>query len=249
MKKIVLFLLFALVSRATAQTPEEKFRKATELYNQAQYEQAVRLYKEILQAGKTSAALYFNLANAYYKQGQVAPAIYYYEKAQKLDSADPEIQDNKRFAQQMLIDKITPLPQTWFERLTHKVVGLASASGWGVCAILWGVGFVLSFLAYYFVEKILLKRLFFTLMLGMLLFSGGSYLLGRQSQGLQTQPYGILFDKSARVFSEPNTYSKEAFSLHEGTKVEILERLAEWYKIRIADGKTGWIRQESLKEI
>ncbi|MEM6540719.1 MAG: SH3 domain-containing protein, partial [Bacteroidota bacterium] len=34
---------------------------------------------------------------------------------------------------------------------------------------------------------------------------------------------------------------------HEGTKVNVMDTLENWYKIKIADGQTGWIPSESLK--
>ena len=43
--------------------------------------------------------------------------------------------------------------------------------------------------------------------------------------------------------------SEEVFELHEGTRVIILDELDNWKKIKIADGKVGWIDDTELKEI
>jgi SH3-like domain-containing protein len=43
--------------------------------------------------------------------------------------------------------------------------------------------------------------------------------------------------------------SDKIFTLHEGTKVLVLDSVDNWKKIRIADGKIGWISTEEIKII
>ena len=58
---------------------------------------------------------------------------------------------------------------------------------------------------------------------------------------------GIIFSKELSVFSEPNKRNEEIFVLHEGTKVEILDRLTGWEKIRLANGSEGWVIENQIK--
>jgi len=46
----------------------------------------------------------------------------------------------------------------------------------------------------------------------------------------------------------PNIF-KVAFLLHEGAKVEILDEVGDWYKLKIADGRTGWVKKHTLKTL
>ena len=64
------------------------------MYNQGKYAEAIDKYKAILETKNHSAALYFNLANAHYKLNNIAPSIYYYEKALQLAPNDPDIKNN-----------------------------------------------------------------------------------------------------------------------------------------------------------
>ena len=57
----------------------------------------------------------------------------------------------------------------------------------------------------------------------------------------------IVFDNEINVRSEPNARGQNIFTLHEGTKVNVLESLNEFQKIKIADGKEGWLPEESIK--
>ncbi|MGB2050149.1 MAG: SH3 domain-containing protein, partial [Flavobacteriaceae bacterium] len=50
--------------------------------------------------------------------------------------------------------------------------------------------------------------------------------------------------------SEPNLKSETVFILHEGAKIQILESYKkEWSKIKLIDGKSGWLPNEAFKEL
>ena len=57
----------------------------------------------------------------------------------------------------------------------------------------------------------------------------------------------IIFSSSVNVNSAPTEKSKNLFSLHAGTKVTILDNIEDWIKIKIVDGKNGWIKASNCK--
>ena len=59
----------------------------------------------------------------------------------------------------------------------------------------------------------------------------------------------IIFAQQSDVKSAPTNASEISFELHEGTKVELLESLDGWKKIKISDGKIGWIASSDIKEL
>ena len=59
--------------------------------------------------------------------------------------------------------------------------------------------------------------------------------------------YAIVFDEKVSVKSAPLSSGQEVFEIHEGLKISILDEVDVWKKIKLADGKTGWIPSESLK--
>ena len=61
--------------------------------------------------------------------------------------------------------------------------------------------------------------------------------------------YAILFSNRIDVWSEPNQLGELLFSLHEGTKFQIIDDLAEWQKIRIANGSEGWVKNVYLRKL
>ena len=57
----------------------------------------------------------------------------------------------------------------------------------------------------------------------------------------------IIFADEVAISSEPNDTSEEVFKLHSGTKVNVLDSLNDFRKIRLSDGKMGWMRKSDLK--
>ena len=122
MKKIVIPILFLFALSSWSQSFEEQFSTANGLYKDGDFNKAVELYLSIENEGVESADLYFNLGNCYYKMNKVAPSIYYYEKALKLDPIHEDAQFNLAFAKRMTIDLIEELPKTFLQRFSENVI-------------------------------------------------------------------------------------------------------------------------------
>lgn len=99
MKKYILLFIFTFQFALASESIDATFKKANDLYNKGDYEQALQSFESIINQGNESADLYFNIANCYYKLGKVAPSIYNYEKALLLNPDDEAIQTNLSFAQ------------------------------------------------------------------------------------------------------------------------------------------------------
>jgi len=229
---------------------EALFKEANALYNEGKYQDAIDKYTTILDSGQHSAALYFNLGNSHYKINNIAPSIYYYEKALQLSPNDQEIKNNIAFAQNMTIDAIDVIPEGGFSKIIKYITNLASFENWAKLSIVFIILFVILFLIYYFTYSGSKKRLafvgsFLSLFLVILTLS-----LAFKKYNLdQIDRPAIVFAKEAQVKSEPNLRSSEAFKLHEGTKVQILDTVNNWKKVKLTDGKSGWISNEDIKEL
>ena len=67
-KIVLIFVIgFSMLSEARAQKPEDLLTKANSLYNENAYDSALALYEDIVEQGYSSATLYYNLGNTYYK--------------------------------------------------------------------------------------------------------------------------------------------------------------------------------------
>lgn len=243
----IFILLFPFI--AFAQN-ENLFDQGKEQYKNGKYQEAVSSWMQILDKGEHSAALYFNIGNAQYKMNQIGPSIYYYEKALQLSPNDEDIQNNLAFAENARIDSIEPLPKTIFSKWYESIADVFSFNGWAVIAVLFSLLFVALFLLYHFSYTERRKRLLFASSMFAGLFLLGALIMAflTYSDFSENQP-AIIFASEIEVKTEPSMGSNSAFTLHEGTKVQIIAQDGNWYRIALEDGKDGWIPASDLKQL
>ncbi|WP_339751382.1 tetratricopeptide repeat protein [uncultured Winogradskyella sp.] len=226
----------------------DAFEQANTLYNDGKYAEAIDTYESVLNSDVHSAELYFNLGNANYKLNNIAPAIYYYEKALQLSPNDKDIENNLAFAQNMTIDAIEKVPQVGFSRIINNIVIYFNTDIWAKFAIVFVFVFVLLFLMYHFSYSTSRKRVAFVVSILSLFLACFSVVMAFQKEHLdKIDNPAIVFTQESRVKSEANQQSEEVFRLHEGTKVQVLETYENWNKIQLSDNSTGWIPSKDIK--
>jgi len=249
----LIFVWLCFISHAIAATPAELKNwvdQGNNFYKNEQYENAVDAYKKALHSDYQSAEVYFNLGNAYYKLRQVAPAIYNYEKALQIKPNDSEIKTNLKYAQQMTIDDIQAIPKVGFSNMLKSFVSILPYDSWAWLGVILFFAMFLFFVGYYLAQSSVQKRAFFALVFVCFGFGAISTYAGFKNKALSKKDiYAIVFAESAEVVSEPKKNADLAFTLHEGTKVSVLESNETWSKIMIADGKRGWILDKDIKKL
>jgi len=250
MKKILILFLLLISGFAFAFETANPFVEGNQYYAAEKYELAIQKYESVLNSGKESAEVYFNLANAHYKLHQVAPAIYNYEKALLLSPNDSEIKTNLDFARKMTIDDIKVIPKVGFHKLISDFTSKYYYDTWAWIAVALAFLFLAFFAGYYFSEKTLFKRIFF---FGMFVWLAGICLTAAsgfyEKNRTDSEQPAIVFAENAPLKSEPKIGSQDATILHEGTKVYILDSIANWKKVELTDETTGWIENTAIKEI
>jgi len=244
-KLLILFLLTTHFFYA-----QTGFEKGNDLYQKGKYEQAISAYESVLASKNHSSELYFNLGNCYYKLNKVAPAIYNYEKALVLNPDDAEITNNLKFAQKLQIDEIKVIPQVGFSKMAHDFTSIFHYNTWAWISVGFSILFLLCFSGYYFSRLTFSKRIFFIGMfvfLFLLLVSVSSAI--SEKDHFENEKPAIVFAEMVLVKSEPQNGSNTVFTLHEGTKVFVLETLENWKKIQLTDGTEGWIEKTAIMEV
>ena len=249
--KIVLVILFCLNGMMShGQELDSLFNSANKLYQQEYYQKALELYQQIEKQEMESAELYFNMANIYYKRNQVAPSIYYYEKALSLSPGNKDVKFNLELANTMVLDNIEPLPRSIGQKFNNNIILRFTYETWAKTAVSLAFVFALLFLLYHFSYSTGKKRIYFiTSILTVIFVTVSLFFSYKNKHYVENNIEAIVFSGEALVKSAPTNSSEVYFELHEGTKVLVLESLDNWKKIKIADGKMGWIKVSDLKEI
>lgn len=233
-----------------AQTADELFSKANDFYKNGQYTKAAQLYLIIEKSGLESDDLYFNLGNSYYKLNKVAPSIYYYEKALKINPMHEDASNNLAFAKRMTIDVIEDLPKTFFQRFSSNVIQKLTYNTWAILGVTASFLAALLFLLYYFSSSPKRKIFYFNITIFAVFVMTVSVIFAYSNyETTQKNRSAIIFASKSEIKNAPSLNSEPVFELHEGTKVTILDELSNWKKIKLADGKIGWVNVADIKEI
>lgn len=241
----VLILFFLSSPALSAQEPAIRaFRQGNAAYQKDSFALAIGHYREALQTKYESAALYFNLGNAYYKNGQLAESILYYEKARQLAPKDKEIAENLAVARQKTIDRFEELPRSYFRRAYLGFMTLFSPDSWAWLAIFF-LAFCLGGLALY-LHSPWRRAGFVGAIAGLILCILALSMAYAHQSHRESHPKAIIMVPSVYVKSGPSESAEDVFILHEGSKATVLEHYQEWYKIRVIDGKIGWVSADDL---
>lgn len=253
MKKRILYLVFSLIGLcATAQPADwqKAFDKVNETFQKEHFKEAIEGYLALTQFYDNSPELYFNLANAYYKTGDYVDAVYYYEKALKLNPSMKEAKTNLHFTKEHLEDDITLIQEYDKADIAHQTLGKLSTDGWAILATIASVSLLFCFVVYYISHNSLIKRILFVgMLLSVVIGAGSIYAATFESKYTKDAAAGIIFQAKTDLKEEPKTTSITQKELHKGTKVFLLERKGLWVKIRLENREEGWINQEVIKEI
>ena len=247
MKKIVYILLLALLPLVSF---GNKALMADVYYSKGQYKEAAAAYQQMVDSGYQSAAIYYNLGNAYYKLDDIPSAILYYERAHKLAPGDDDINFNIRFANLKTTDKIEEAPTfflvNWWKAfiLSFSVGALSVLS---IILVFLGSGILVI---YFFTGSVAIKKSsFYGSIILFLLGAIMIFMAAMQLDYFTSHRQAIVFSSSATVKSGPVDKSNTLFVIHDGTKVDVLDNSNGWVKIRLANGNEGWINGADVKEI
>ncbi len=223
---------------------------ANEAYIRENYAEAIALYSEIADEGWSSRALYYNLGNAWFKEGRPGKAILNYERALRISPRDEAVLHNLDLAQEQIADRIVVVPQFFLHEWRDRIAGWHSADGWAVMSLVLMTLSALSLALYFLSRKpwlrILGMGMAFTFLLCVAITSLAASYQHRQSQ---EQNEAIILDARVVARSSPGERGIDLFVVHEGTKAEILNELMGWVEIRLANGNVGWVRDSSLELI
>ena len=220
------------------------FAQANAYYADSEWEQAAEAYQQCLTdstdgylTDQSRGEIYYNLGNARFKQGETAQAILAYERCLRLIPRHKDAQYNLEFAKTRIVDDIDDNRNFFLSSWAKTVRNQLTEKTW--------TGILLFALSGKIpVRKTAFHTAWITLILSLTTGLNAHSLHERdtkRAEAIITQ--GILNAKSS-----PDQSGTELFTLHEGTKVEILEELGEWCNIRVGNNE-GWINTQHAERI
>jgi tetratricopeptide (TPR) repeat protein len=244
------FLAVVITGISFGDEAAQTFAEANQLYLQAKYPDAITQYEKIVQSGFENGELYFNLGNAYYKSGNIQKAILNYERAKQLLPRDEDVLFNLQLANLQVVDKIDAVPRIFVYRWVDSMLALFSLSTMGWIVYAFFLLTLAAFAIFLYARTYTQKRL--SMFVG-LVFSAALILTmigyGVQSYKESNTEFAIVMSDVANIKAAPDSKGNDLFVLHKGLRVQVLDSVNHWRKIRLADGKVGWIPEDDCETI
>jgi len=221
-----------------ADGPTAGFDAANKLYEEAKYSEAAAAYQKLIQAGQVSAAVYFNLGNAFFKAGHLGLAIKAYHDAAGISPRDPDLRANLQFAREQTQGP-TLLPGRW-----QRALNWLTLNEWTLlaCGFVW-----LWFVSYSFAQlrpssRIPLRN---SLILVAVVGFASCGCLAAAFQQNQSARTAIVISRNATVRHGPLPEAPEAFLVHDGAELRVLDQKDEWLQVEVGQ-RIGWLRKDEV---
>ncbi len=276
----ILFFMFlsnslTFAGEVTREEAIDIFFKANEEYNAAQKEMAAKkekealekfthaaqLYEQLFEFNFISGQIYYNLGNAYYRQGMSGKAILYYRKAEKLLPRNANIKANINLLKSDFEDKeamrrvpeILKIVCFWYFFLNlNEIMALT---------IYMYLAFMASILSVIFLRFQWLKNISIILASCLLVLVIS---LGMKAYNQHSIERGVVIANECEIRYGPGEEYEPKFEIHEGAEVKIEEERNKWYKVYVyvdvesirdeedkkdIEFKKGWIPKAKVEKI
>jgi len=241
--KWIVILLVSLFSFSTKGFGDELLLKAEKAYYSKNYKEAITNYEKLVNDGYKSYQLYFNLGNSYFRNSELGKAIYYYELARKVNPNDEDVRINLGIASSKTIDKIDSKENFFISAVKTNLLSSFTTNTWAWFTIVSLIAACLLFFIFVNSTSIPVKRISFLMSCILLIAFFATYFLGYSALNAKVEnKFAIITVKAVKIMNEPTPTAKSKFSLHEGTKIRVVENNGTWLLIKLDNGNEGWLK-------
>jgi len=251
-----LFLLVGLVGTISLLTPKftadtDAMSAANQLYNAGHYGEAIRIYEQLAAQGVEDSTLFYNLGNAFYRQGDLGRAILNFQRSARLAPRDDDIKANLDIARAQAVELFPEEAQGPLQSLGQVTGRWLSLNETALIAVsLWfGLGFLVY--AWLKVEPGTLRTSAqYAIVIGGALLILVGLSLGSRIYAEHTRPGGVVIADAVALSREPGHEYRTEVNLHSGTEVKLAETSGEWIRLAWPGGAVqGWIPLEAVETI
>lgn len=259
MKQYILVLLVVIFSGASSRAASLAV-SADSAYMAEDYLRAIDLYEQSLAQESRSADTYYNLANAYWRNGNAGRAIINYERALQQNPAHEDARVNLDFVR----TRIQDLPEddsSFLGNLHDGIIAWMSPDAWAWTALILFVAVATMAALYIFAGSVLLRKTGFFGGIALLCLCVYAIIVARQSAAARyNHDCAVVTVPTTLLSSTPKATQNatdKVVAIHEGTKVEIVDSVMapgsegseRWYDVKINNATRAWLRARDVERI
>lgn len=262
----LLFFLIAILLPVSL-LGNERIISADSAYMAKDYDKAITLYRAVMDDEGYSAALLFNLGNAYYQNSDYGRAMVCYLHAHRLDPRNMEINSNIKYLRSRVEDankaaqkgkrlKVTADEPSFFQSVHIAVAKNVNSNVWAVWGAVSFILFIGCVAVYIFTRRVLIRKIgFFGGMILMFLSIIFVLFAFMGAQAFNSRGDGVVTAFKVTLLTEPgkDSQNEKGSELTKGTEVRIVSEevnadgLVTWYKVRLNSDYIGWIQADQLE--
>ena len=238
---IVVVVCAGAVSLQAAEDPT--FATANQAYSEGRFQEAVDGYQSLVNSGRWSASLFYDLGNAWFRLGDFGKAIVNYERALALDPQHPEASANLRLVRDEA--RALELRKDWIEG--YLAMGTPAQYSIAAAVAFWFVFFGLT-RSFFSPRRRSTGRMAF--IAGAAMICGISiFALYTLENGAQGRALAIVTgdDIEARLATADNASS--ILALPAGSEIKVLSERGEWIYAALPNGQRGWIPAKAVERV
>jgi tetratricopeptide (TPR) repeat protein len=229
----------AISARAEA---DPVFVRANQDYAAGRFKEAVEGYQNVVQSGRWSANLFYDLGNAWFRAGDFGQAILSYERALALDAHHPEAEANLLLAREEA--RALELRKNWIDRY----LDVGTTTQYSIAAAL---GF---WFALFFTTRLIFSRRRSTgavvlIALSILVLSGAIFALYTIETGPRGKAFAIVTGQKIEARLATADSASSVLALPPGSEINILSERGDWIYAALPNDLRGWIPAKSAERV
>jgi tetratricopeptide (TPR) repeat protein len=228
---------------------EDLFEKGNAAFEGGRFDAAATSYEKILDSGLKDPRVMYNLGNAYFKLGRLGDAILQYERALRLSPGDRETRENLALALGQIRDRVTEPELQYPIRVVRETIERVPPDPLAIVFLLLYTAGALLVGGFLVSRSWVRRRLlgYGALFMGLLAATSGAALLYKVRAA--SLDVAIVMEDKVDVRSGPGEENTILFTVHEGTRMELRNRLEPWMQVSLPNGLSGWVPSSAVERV
>lgn len=235
-------------SSLLAAADEEIWNKANTAYDRGDYVAAAENYTSYIERGHSLPEVYYNLGNAYFKQGKLGLAVASYHHSLKLNPAFKPARENLAYVRTYAVDKVEEKPRGFLVDIWYGLASILSPQANFILTIFfyWLLCAAISLLLFRYGKR---ELVIYLVIIAAFMFIFGAAVTRFAIYEERGAHWGVVIAPAVDLRDGPGEEFGKIFTGHEGLEFKIVSKRQNYCLVELSSGLKGWIPQESLTEI